>query len=369
PSLGSIRDHKGAVLSVAFHPTAPILATGSQDNEAKLWRLSDDNQLSDMLLTAKHDDQIRSVAFHPTEIILATGSYDGTAKLWQPSTDSLSLRCVATLQGHKGAVHSVAFHRSGEFLATGSQDYTVKLWQLSHDRSSASCVATLDGHTDAVLSVAFHPSDEFLATGSADKTVKLWRLLPDRSSANCVATLDGHDGYVTSVAFHPSGNFLATGSYNTVILRKISKSDDPDSLSVTLVGTESSAGAVGTVAFHPLGEFLATGSLDNTVKLWKLSSNDGSPSMSSVAILKMPVPDQSAETKKESPPPRILSVAFHPTKPILAAGSSDHTATLWDYSIAQKGGRGRKSITRHHKKRSSRKVKRRVSKTKRYRSK
>jgi WD40 repeat protein len=74
---------------------------------------------------------------------------------------------------------------------------------------------------------------------------------------------------------------------------------------------------------------------------------------------------------KKNAKANILSVAFHPTNPLLAAGSSDHTATLWDYSTVndKHGGRGRNSITRHHDKRSSHEVKRCVSKTKRYRSK
>jgi WD40 repeat protein len=366
--LGSIRDHKGSVFSVAFHPTAPILATGSQDNHTKLWRLSDDNRLSSCMGTKMHHDQIRSVAFHPTEIILATGSDDGTAKLWHLFD--------ANIDGHTGAVLSVAFHPSGEFLATGSHDETVKLWQLSPDRSSASCVATLDGHKGAVLSVAFHPNGEFLATGSNDRTAKLWKLSSDRSSATCVATLEGREdaqgrssGSVNSVAFHPRGRFLATGSYNrTAMLWKLTKS--ANTLSATLVRnfSDESSGpdtSVVSVAFDPTGHFLATGNTDNTVKLWKLSRSKVRFSASCVATL---VPDKLGKKNAKA---SILSIAFHPTNPLLVAGSSDHSANLWDYSTMndKHGGRGRNSITRHHEKRSSHEVKRNVVKTKRYRSK
>ena len=372
PILGSIRDHRGAVLSVAFHPSAPILATGSQDNHTKLWRLSDDNRLSSCMGTKTHHDQIRAVAFHPTEIILATGSDDGTAKLWHLFD--------ANIDGHKGAVLSVAFHPSGEFLATGSHDETVKLWQLSADRSSASCVLTLDGHKGAVLSVAFHPNGEFLATGSNDRTAKLWKLSADRSSATCVLTLEGRDeaqekssGPVSSVAFHPRGRFLATSSYNAAMLWKITKS--ANTLSATLVQSfsDESSGpdtSVVSVAFDPTGHFLATGDTDNTVKLWKLSRSKVRFSASCVATM---VPEKPEKRDKKKAKTSILSIAFHPRKPILAAGSSDHTATLWDYSIVnvndnvnvKKGGRDRNSITRHREKRSSQEVKRHVSKTRR----
>jgi WD40 repeat protein len=36
--LATLQGHSKTVLSVAFHPSAPLLATGSDDNSAKLWR-------------------------------------------------------------------------------------------------------------------------------------------------------------------------------------------------------------------------------------------------------------------------------------------------------------------------------------------
>jgi WD40 repeat protein len=62
----------------------------------------------------------------------------------------------------------------------------------------------------------------------------------------------------------------------------------------------------------------------------------------------------------------VMSVAFHPTVPLLATGSWDRTAKLFEISklllrikpAPQGGG----LITRHHKKRLSRKVKRYASK-------
>ena len=117
---------------------------------------------------------VNSVAFHPTAPLLATGSWDNTAKLWRLSSDNSSATCVVTLEGHSKYVSSVAFHPSAPLLATGSWDKTTKLWWLSSDNSSASCVATLEGHSDLVNSVAFHPTAPLLVTGSSDGTAKLW---------------------------------------------------------------------------------------------------------------------------------------------------------------------------------------------------
>jgi len=169
--------HGDWVLSVAFHRTLPLLATGSSDNTAKLWRFSADGSAATCVATlVGHSTGVWSVAFHPTAPLLATSSSDNTAKLWRFSADGSVATCVATLAGHSNWVGSVAFHPTLPLLATGSSDKTAKLWRFSDDGSAATCVATLAGHSGTVYSVAFHPTASLLATGSSDKTAKLWRL-------------------------------------------------------------------------------------------------------------------------------------------------------------------------------------------------
>jgi WD40 repeat protein len=218
---------------VAFHPTAPLLATGSRDNTVRLWLLSSDNSSATCVATLKgHSSGVTSVAFHPTAPLLATGGYDNTVKLWLLSSDNSSATCVATLatlEGHKiwdnlvkfvfnrYLVSSVAFHPTAPLLATGSGDETVRLWLLSSDNSSATCVATLEGHSSFVTSVAFHPTAPLLATGSDDCTVRLWLLCSDNSSATCVATLAGHSSFVLSVAFHPTAPLLVSCSKDNTV--------------------------------------------------------------------------------------------------------------------------------------------------------
>ena len=169
----SLIEHSCIVSSVAFHPILPLLATGSWDRTAKLWRFSADGSAATCVATlAGHR---HSVAFHPTEPLLATGSGDNTAKLWRFEPDGSAATCVATLAGHSNYVSSVAFHPTAPLLATGSCDYTAKLWHFSAYGTAATCVATLAGHSNNVLSVAFHPTAPLLATGSCDDTAKLWR--------------------------------------------------------------------------------------------------------------------------------------------------------------------------------------------------
>jgi hypothetical protein len=78
-----------------------------------------------------HSRDVTSVAFHPTAPLLATGSDDRDVRLWLLSCDNSSATCVATLQGHSSFVQSVAFHPTAPLLATGSDDRAVRLWLLS----------------------------------------------------------------------------------------------------------------------------------------------------------------------------------------------------------------------------------------------
>ena len=300
--VATLEGHREAVASVAFHPFHPtgrLLATGSWDKTAKLWRLLSEGLSSCMATLKGHSNGVNSVAFNSTGTILATGSWDTTAKLWRLSPDNSSATCIATLEGHTESVSSVAFN-SMEFLATGSWDKTAKLW------NTKGCVATLMGHTDAVNSVAFHPTAALiLATGSWDKTAKLWRLLSEGLSS-CMATLKGHSNGVNSVAFNSTGTILATGSWDTTAkLWRLS----PDNSSATCIATlEGHTHVVSSVAFNSTG-FLATGSADRTVKLWNTKG--------CMATLM-------GHSKG------VDSVAFHPTGTLLATGSSDNDAKLWD---------------------------------------
>ena len=368
----NLNGHTGVVNSVAFHPTAdpPLLATGSSDNTVKLWSCSHNSETDIWSATcvatlAEHLSHVYSVAFHPTMPLLASGGNDNTVRLWLLSSvsDKWSATCVATEKVGLHAVNSVAFHPTANppLLATGSSDSTVRLWRFSLDGSNVSCVATLAGHSERVNSVAFHPTMPLLATGSDDTTVRLWQLSSDSDkwSATCVATLDksprGHTGYVNSVVFHPTAPLLATGSRdNTVRLWVLS----PENFYPTRMAILSEhTGYVRSVAFHPTEPLMATGSQDKTVRLWKIKGIFDKLSTPRIT------PTTSTTSKVITSQASSSGKARKPGKKAVKADKAGTYAKLPDDGPSSDGSSSDGgSIIRHHKKRSSRKLKRYASK-------
>ena len=107
-----------AIRPLARHGTAILSRRHHFDDEATC-----------VATLAGHSDRVSSVAFRATEPLLATGSRDNTAKVWRMSADGTAATCVATLAGHGDGVSSVAFHATEPLLATGGWDNTAKVWK------------------------------------------------------------------------------------------------------------------------------------------------------------------------------------------------------------------------------------------------
>jgi hypothetical protein len=126
-----------------------------------------DARTGENLLECKgHTDFVKSVAFSPDGLRLATGSQDQTARVWDARTGDKLLEC----KGHSGGVFSVAFSPDGLRLATGSYDNTARVWDAESGHPLLEC----KGHTGGVMSVAFSPDGMRLATASYDKTARVW---------------------------------------------------------------------------------------------------------------------------------------------------------------------------------------------------
>jgi WD40 repeat protein len=240
--------HTAAAYASAFSPDGTILASGSDDQTIKLWRVADGALLRTL---AGHTGVIRGVAFSPDGATLASGSADTTIKLWRVADGAL----IRTLVGHTGNVRAVAFSPDNATLVSGGHDNTVRLWSVA----SGALLRTLTGHANWVVSVAFSPDGTLLASGSYDHTVGLWRA----SDGAAVGGLN-HAGSVFRVSFSPDGASLLSASAD--LTARITRVADGTPLQ-TFICTDW----VWSAAFSPDGATVLTADNDAFLKVWRVS--------------------------------------------------------------------------------------------------
>lgn len=200
--LQTLRGHAGAVLSVVISPNGQTIASGSNDNNIKIWQLLTGSLL---LTLTGHDDAVLSVAFSTDGLYLASGSKDKTVKIWHLETGSL----WRSFSGHADAVDSVLFSPDRETIATGGWDEKIKIWHLE----TGELLHTMDGHRRVDLAFAIGPDGETITSGSSQKTIELWHL----KTGKLICSLPGHADAVESVAFSADGQFLVSGSRDKTI--------------------------------------------------------------------------------------------------------------------------------------------------------
>ncbi|TJZ44593.1 hypothetical protein FCH28_30160 [Streptomyces piniterrae] len=322
------------LMSVAFGQGGRVLATASE-RSVRLWDVA--NRRAPVELSTLPDQRAAPtwVAFRPGGDVIATGHSDGAARLWNVH-DPRRPRLLATLPGHTHLVTSVAFGPDGRTLAT-TGDTTARLWDVT-DPAHPLRRDVLRGHTDTVTSVAFSPDGRTMATGSWDHTARVWDVTGS-PRARPPAVLRSHPAIVWSVAFGPDGrtlvsvggstlfwdvadpanpqrvSMLAGGAYQAAFSpdgRVFANSDRLLNLRDLSLGTHDDV--VTSLAFGPGGHVLASGSWDGTARLWQVA---GGRALWPLAVLH-------GHTKF------VRSVAFSPDGRTLVTASEDATVRVWD---------------------------------------
>lgn len=152
--------HDSEIKSLAFCPTAPLLATCSRDKSVWVWEELDEDNFETMAVLQDHEGDVKCVAWHPEEQLLASGSYDDRIRLWREDVDDWA--CCTLLDGHAGTVWWLEFEASTRVgKVEGGEGRTDEQKALLEERTKAGAR---------------------LMSCSDDKTIRVWRRKPKEKS-------------------------------------------------------------------------------------------------------------------------------------------------------------------------------------------
>ncbi|MCK2244485.1 MULTISPECIES: hypothetical protein [unclassified Crossiella] len=330
------------LLAVALAPASPLLATVGESS-IRLLDVSDPRNPAQVWAEPSGAAAVASLAFSPDGSLLAVATNQKSVRLLDIRDPRRPRELSAPATGSASdSVRSttVAFRPDGRVLAVASGD-SVRLWEISAPAAPRP-LGVLSGHTGLITGVAFDRDGRWLATSSWDNRVRLWAV-GDPAAPIPGAVLTGHPSAVWSIAFSPDGTTLASTGGGTILWDvrdraapttittipggRASAVFSPDGS--TIAATDADHGVrlqelralplvghrdvVAAVAFAPGGRMLATGSWDGTARLWEISDPRERRELAIVAGGAGP----------------IRSVQFSPDGRVLAVGQED-AVRLWD---------------------------------------
>lgn len=343
--LVDFKAHQKIVQVTAFSPDETVLATGGDDGFVRLWNWRERQEITTL---GRHTAPVSDLAFSPDGRRLVTCGQDSTVRLW----DVAEGKKQSVLWGHRGRVHRIALSPDGRrIVSAGGPDYSVRFWEAASrepdslldatNQSMATAEFTLDGKDYCLLRVNEDAS-----------SLTLWQTEPLANGT--------HQLINSSLAREPLA--MALSRTNLVLL---AAGQEEVSVQDLLSGQEgrrltSPVPLLGPIVASRDGRWLAASAISNQVVVWEadtgvtasvfqcLNTTDSSPIAGRGSLLFSPDGAQlwvafpwsatvagvdwleQSGALLEGHTRGVLALAASRDGTLLATGSADMTARLWE---------------------------------------
>ncbi len=292
------------ILSVAISPSGETIACGNASGVIRIWRK--DNGEEWMRLQG-HGHAVRSLAFAPSGQNLLSGDDDGKILVWDLS------RCKPRTAGEEiyPPVTAAAISHSGLTFVTGGEDGSLAVWNQLSPRPQQ----TFPRMYGSVGYLAFSSDDRLLACSSHDGEGAGDLFVLDVGSGTKTGEWIASSSVGYPVAFSPDGSMFFyedSGGIHAVGTNSCRRTAEPSVLIREAHGC--------SLASSPDGCMLAVGGFEGVVSLWDWRRNRRISRFVGHGSLH----------ENDDPSCEVCALAFSRDGRVLASGSMDCTAILWD---------------------------------------
>ncbi|XP_044765066.1 coatomer subunit alpha [Coccinella septempunctata] len=123
-----LEGHDRGVNWAAFHPTLPLIVSGADDRQIKLWRMND-SKAWELDTCRGHYNNVSCVLFHPRQELLLSNSEDKSIRIW----DMTKRTCLHTTRREHERFWVLTSHPNLNLFAAG-HDSGMIIFKLERER-------------------------------------------------------------------------------------------------------------------------------------------------------------------------------------------------------------------------------------------
>ncbi|XP_065089253.1 transducin beta-like protein 3 [Ochlerotatus camptorhynchus] len=320
--------HFSKVTGVSFSSDRKFLVSSGRDKVLILWNY----ETQEAVKTIPVYESLESVIVLPKgvhlpglklksdKIYAACAGEEGLVKVWEMTETKIVFKqtnSLVTKSAEEGglAIANMLFNRESSKLAIVSADHNI----IIHDLDTFDCFKQLSGFSDEILDlILFGKKDRFLGMATNSNDFKVY----DTTTMNC-QLVKGHTDIVLSLSANQH-YIISSSKDNSIRLWRYDMVKF--SIQCIAIGLKHT-NAVGSVAISKIsGKFCASVSQDKCLKVWKIPKEfNQTADEKELTRLNCTLTELAHEKD-------INCVCISPNDRLIATGSQDKTAKLWDVS-------------------------------------